>query len=272
MKFRATTRRNLERDKLVVGKEWGKVYGGYFSDEKAIASFLDALKTQHWKLGKLPSTPKILYLASGNGLLGEHVARHLEESGFGQPQLTIADASNEHLKQNENPQTRKVLADALDLQLNEKFDLIIMRSSLDYQPTPALQIQMLKRVAAHLKPGGIFINQAASFETQEERDLADAIYKTTPKIGDRHFQWKGDLPELHEAAGLTAPQQIGEAPVLALTHEDHVARYGITPKDVKRIQGLIREIPAENRKAIKTTKNGYEVDCRFPIYAASRKR
>ncbi len=268
MRLRETTRRNLESDSRVVGKNWGKVYGGYFSDERVLNSFIRAGE-KHW--AELPKKPKILYLCSGNGLLGEHLAGHLREKGL-EPALTIVDASPEHLEQNANPNTRKLLMDVLDMDLGEEFDVVIVRSAQDYQPTPELQVKMLETAARHLKPNGVFINQAASFDTKEARDLADRIYKTTPPIGDRHFQWPGDIGSLYERAGLTAPEKIGDAPVLALTHEDHATRYGVTREDIERIQSLIRAVPASKRTGIRVTGKGYEINCLFPIYASELKR
>lgn len=268
MPFNKTTRESLKRDSRVVGKEWNKVYGGYFSDTRVLDSFVRAGE-KHW--AGLPKKPRILYLCSGNGLLGEHLAEHLREKGL-EPTLTIVDASPEHLEQNANPKTRKLQLDVLDMDLKEEFDVIIARSSQDYQPTPELQVKMLETVARHLKPNGIFINQAASFDTEEARDLADRIYKTTPAIGDRHFQWHGDIGSLYEKAGLMKPEKIGDAPVLALTHEDHSTRYGIIREDVTRIRGLIRAVPASKRKEIKVTGKGYKMNCLFPIYASKLKR
>ena len=268
MELHPATKENLGRDRLVVVKAWGKVYGGYFSDERVLNAFIRAGR-KHWEA--LPKNPRVLYVCSGNGLLGERLAGHLRKEGLN-PKLTIVDASKEQLEQNPNPATRKLRLDVLNMDLNEKFDLIIMRSSLDYQHTPELQVQMLERIARHLKPDGIFLNQAASFRTKTERDLADDIYKTTPQIGDRHFQWHGDLGELHDKAGLEKPKKLGEAPVLRLTHEDHASRYGITHDDVKRIQEMIRRIPRNERKAIKTTTEGYEIKCQFPIYATRLKK
>lgn len=262
MPFKKITKQNLQRDSRVAGTRWNSVYGGYFSDKEVLDSFIRA-GGKVWK--SLPEEPEILYEASGTGLLGEHLVEYLKTLGL-RPKLTIVDASKAQLDQNANPDTEKIHADILSMRLGRKFDVIIARSSLDYQPTPELQVRMLERTASHLKENGVFINQAASFSTREARDLADRIYNTTHQIGNRHFHWEGDFGELHEKAGLEKPVKIGEAPALRLTHEDHSARYGTTREDVGRIRKLITAVPSSKRSEIKATGKGYEINCRFPIY------
>lgn len=266
MRLRRTTKENLSRDRKVVGEPWAGVYRGYFSDGKVTQKFIIASEPL---LEILPQEPEVLYLCSGNGFLGERLVEDLKRKGL-KPKHTIVDASEEQLGQNKNPDTMKICADALGLDLGKKFDVIIMRSSQDYQPTARLQVELLKTVARHLKPEGIFINQAASFSTKEERDLADEIYRSTPEIGDRHFQLETEMAALHEKAGLGKPEIIGEAPALKLTHEDHAARYGIKLEDVRRIQALIKSTKGSGRE-VRATRAGYEIDCRFPIYASRLK-
>ena len=186
------------------------------------------------------------------------------------PSLTLVEASKEQLDQNANPATRKIHADALLLNLREKFDLVIMRSSLDYFPSREMQVRLLKRIAAHLKHRGVFVNQCASLPTVEQRDLANRIYAASDKIGRRHFQADAEVKKLYAEAGFAA-RFLGHAPRLQITHRDHVQRYGLKPVEVVGIKEIIRGVPQGKRPLIKEKRAGYEMSFTFPIYAA-RKR
>src|SRR3989338_3885305 len=113
---------NLEKDKNVLGKNWFSTYDNYFSDQENIDLFIDAV------IPKLPTRKlDILYVASASGILGESLLLAL-----GKGDLTITDISVEHLRENKNPKTTKICVDLLEMDLGKTFDLIVMRSSLDY--------------------------------------------------------------------------------------------------------------------------------------------
>lgn len=244
---------NLIKDKNVQGKDWLLTYGNYFSDEENIQMFIDAVK---------PFLDDreidILYVGSASGLLGEKLITSL-----GSGQLTLVDISQKHLDDNTNPKTIKVCADLLELNLGKKFDLIIMRSSLDYFPTRALQVQALKIIKKHLLPNGLFINQPAYIPVLDERDLVSDIYNRTSKIGDRFFQ-SVDLEEIYLDAGFQVSQKIGEGKIMNLTERDHIQRYELTAEEVKTIQDMISE--KEGSQYVAVTDGGYSLKFEFPIF------
>ncbi|OIO24147.1 hypothetical protein AUJ65_01985 [Candidatus Micrarchaeota archaeon CG1_02_51_15] len=255
-------RENLLRDKRVAGRNWRKVYGGYFSNNRVFSAFVTACRSL---FAKLPRNPAVLYVCSGNGDLGERLYLRLRQKGF-RSSLTLVDASAEQLRENKNAAAEKIVADVLGLRLDRKFDLVIMRSSLDYFPSAAEQVKALKRVALHLKPRGFFVNQCASLRTLEERRVADLVYSSSPKIGRWHFQWKGDLASVYLRAGFSTPKEIGEAPALRLSEKDHAARYAITEKEVSKIRGIIEG--AQKTRGVRVTRSGYAMTFGFPIYCA----
>lgn len=244
---------NLEKDKKVLGKEWLSTYGSWFSDEENIQLFINAVK---------PTLPDkeldILYVASASGLLGERLINSL-----GKGKLTIVDVSQKHLDENRNPKTKKVCVDLLEMDLGKKFDLIIMRSSLDYFPSRLLQIKVLKIIKKHLKVGGLFINQPAYIPDIKERDLISKVYNTVDKIGVRFFQ-STDMDSIYVEAGFGVPRKIGESKTMILTEKDHVERYELTSGDIE----TIRKILGENGKNIQITKDGYILKFEFPIFLA----
>src|SRR3972149_10747389 len=102
----AVSKANLIRDKNVLGRAWFKTYRGYFSNKKNIALFVQKV---------LPYAPKkkqlsILYACSTSGLLGEKLVEALNKQEI-LAELVLVDISEEHLKENKNPETIKILAD-----------------------------------------------------------------------------------------------------------------------------------------------------------------
>lgn len=255
--FSQIAQKNLIKDKNVLGRNWKRTYNDYFSDQENIDNFVKSIK---------PFLPNkeldILYVASASGLLGESLIKEL-----GRGRLTLVDISKKHLLENKNKNTKKVLEDLLILDMNKKFDLIIMRSSLDYFPSAGLQIKILKIINRHLKTAGLFVNQPAYISSLRARDIISDIYTKIEKIGDRYFQSK-DLKDLYKAAGYTEFKIIGIGKNLELTEQDHEKRYMINKNDILRIQSMI---PFEC-SSVKITESGYWLNFEFPIFLAVKRK
>lgn len=139
----------------------------------------------------------------------------------------------------------------------------MMRSSLDYFPSRALQIRVLKIIAKHLKPDGLFINQPAYVPDVKERDLVSKIYNSINKIGRRFFQ-STDIGSIYLEAGLGKPKKIGISKVMHLTEQDHIKRYDLKSKEIKTIQKIIET----GKHSAKVTKSGYTLKFQFPIFVS----
>ncbi len=266
IKMESMSKANLLCDKRVLGKHWKKTYKGYFGSRKNMQIFVAQL---------LPYTPKnkelrILYPGSGSGFLGEELAKELEKRKA-KAHLWLIDFSKEHLGQNSNPKTKKILGDILKVKLAKKFDLIIMRSTLDYFWNEKSQIRVLKKLKKWLAPDGIFFNQAASMPSTIQRNLADRIYRSNKRIGQRHFQCSSDIAKIYRKGSFDKLKKIGDAPAMVITEKEHCERYGISKKQISKIQKIIEKIPAKKRPNIKITKTGYSMKFVFPIYLATAK-
>lgn len=262
MQLRLQSKQNLERDGKVLGNAWKKTYKGYFGNKNIMRKFIQII------LPYVPTKKKsisILYPASANGELGELLAQTLQKRGI-HTNLTIFDISKKHLLQNHNSKTKKIHGDWLSLKLKKKFDVIIIRSSLDYFSNEKMQVRALKKIKGWLEPQGVFFNQAASLSNRTERDLANRIYASNSKIGKRHFQCEDDIARIYFKTGFAGCKKIGIAPVLWVSEKEHAQRYSITSKEVARIQRLITRVPSRKRKNIKVTKQGYRMRFLFPIY------
>ena len=254
---------NLLRDKKVLGKSWGQTYNKYFGNKKNMLAFVKKIFPHIPKKKEL----KILYACSGPGFLGEDLVSALEKKRI-KATLLLVDVSKKHLEQNKNPKTRKLCSDLLKARIREKFDVIIMRSSLDYFWTEKSQVRILKKLKRWLNAGGVFFNQAASMPTLVQRNLADKIYSSNNKIGKRHFQCDSDIFKIYKKSGFEKIRKIGTAPELKISEKEHAERYSISKEDVKRIQKISAKIPAKKRPNIKATETGYSMTFIYPIYSA----
>ncbi len=253
---------NLERDKRVLGHAWKKTYKGYFGNKKNIHKFISCI----FPFLPLKRTLSILYAASASGELGETLVKKLATEKKIRAHLTLVDISTKQLTQNKNPHTQKICADLMKMHLSKKYDIILMRSSLDYFSTEKKQIHALKKIRNWLAKDGVFFNQPAYLPTVSERNLADRIYRSNDKIGRRHFQ-SSDIKQLYSLANLKM-KKIGVAPKMRITEKEHVQRYHIGEKEVKRIQKIISHAPKSKRPNIKITPRGYSMTFHFPIFAA----
>lgn len=264
MKISVYSKKNLDRDKRVLGKKWNTTYNSYFSDTKNIESFIK-VSFPYIKDIKQKNI-SILYVGSAMGVLGEELVRFLGKHGMSAC-LTLVDISKKHLLENKNKETKKVQLDMLDMHIDSEFDVIIMRSSLDYLPTQNLQIKALKNIKKHLSNSGMFINCVAAMPTNISRDIANQVYASNNKIGTRHFQSQQDIHDLYEQAGFSQIKYIGSSSNLVITEKEHKERYHITQHEIKKIQNIIHQIKS---KYLKVTEHGYYMEFIFPIYLAKK--
>ena len=244
---------NLAKDGRVQGEKWFETYNGWFADPENMRIFTSSVM----RSGLLPQRPlEILYIGSASGVLGEELVRAL-----GSGHLTLVDISQKHLELNTNPETTKLLLDVVNMDLRMKFDVIMMRSFLDYFPSRKKQIAVLGTVKKHLASGGVFINQPAYISDHEARNLISQAYCSVPSVGQRLFQ-SGDLSRLYSRAGLGLPIRYGEGKLMRITEKDHISRYGITPSDVATIQSIV----AGTEHFANVTEDGYILTFEFPIF------
>ena len=151
------SKQNLQRDWRVLGKNWGTTYKGYFSRSGPMKRFSKLVIPLLLNEKRV----RILYVCSGPGALGEQLCKELKKEGK-TVTLTLHDMSAQHLKQNKNSKTRKIVGDLLTEHVQQKFDVVIMRSSLDYFSKESLQVNASKRIYSWLPADGLFANQTAS--------------------------------------------------------------------------------------------------------------
>lgn len=260
--MQSITKENLFKDRFVLGKNWNKTYKGYFSDPKVLDVFANVILKLNIPKNKVLN---ILYVCSGTGLLGEYVCSKLQAKGY-ETKLTLLESSKDQLQQNKNKKTKKICIDLLEFKSKTKYDLIIMRSSLDYFSKLNSQVKALKIIKGLMKTNALFVNQCAAFPTIIERNLADKIYASNNKIGKRHFQSNEDISEIYGKSGFKNIKLIKNAPIMKLTEKEHIERYKITKKEVIKIQNHIISLKSKNRPNIDKTKSGYRMNFNFPIY------
>jgi SAM-dependent methyltransferase len=155
------------------------------------------------KLG--PGPHRLLELGSGGG----HNLHHLTDLGA----ITAVDLSEEMLAHSQrlNPSVEHLVGDMRSLRLGRTFDAVLIHDAISYMLTEDDLRATFATVAAHLRPGGIFITApdcyldsfqgpTVSSETQRqgERELTYTEYCYDPDPGDTtgetiysYYLWEG---------------------------------------------------------------------------------
>lgn len=199
--------------------------------------------------------------------MGEELVRVLKRKNRN-ANLTLIDISKKHLDENKNKETTKIVGDVLKVDLQKKFDVVIMRSSLPYFPSVALKVKLLNRIHDWLKRGGVFIHQVSTADTEKDKKMIDYIYGPLFKMGVKGYSTRYDILSLYQMSGFARIQRIGKAPTLFVSEKEHQARYGTTQKEIRQIQAKIRK--SDKVKNVIWTKRGYRLTFPFSIYVTYR--
>jgi|GEM_PF-2363681 len=251
----------------LVGKNWGKVYEGYFertdiADHVAIAcdEILDEIPRDR--------TVQILEIGSGTGTVGERLSKHLEDSGVN-PRLIIADKIRAQVEANENPGTAKAVFDNKKMPLRDEcVDMVVARSVTHYEPTLEQEELVIDEVKRILRAGGFFVDQAVTMATDEEANLIVNIHLLVNKPMD--IQSKEKVTEMLSQTFDEIKVSSDLPPALHSGTKGFLDRYNIRPEEagelVRKIRQLIESVPEELRPNFHTTTDGFEYDVPYTIY------
>jgi ubiquinone/menaquinone biosynthesis C-methylase UbiE len=143
-----------------------KIYRGYFVSKETISSFLACLPSF------LNKEIKICDIGGGQGYLLDQVRKFYKDKGY-KVSCWIVDYNKEQLKL-APPYFYKVCKNALEFYKDNFFDLIIMRSVLQFLLRKNHKIKVLNNIYKSLKLNGYFINQAFFLEKPDNRIIEKA--------------------------------------------------------------------------------------------------
>ena len=255
----------------------------WFKDPEVENSMLDAVY-ESLTFRQLYPTEKIniLGIGSGTAQLETKITFVLTASHSKESHLTVVDRIPT-FKDLMMPGISYVVADATNIPIKEDSqDLILCRSVNHYQVGEGAQKKFYEEVLRTLKPGGIFLNQAISIESNAECDLLMKIHALIPKIIDlkNKTEVKKLMEEVFAEVEETKSQTTKE---LRVDRKAFTARYQPKEKDYKnqdeyqaaneqfekvisQIIEVIAAVPENKRPHVWTTSDDFGFSIPYTIF------
>ena len=223
----------INREIGVHGQQWNTMHEGYFSDA-FIASPLIATITQYLAGS---STDVLVDLGGGTGfILRELIAKGVTTNII-PVNLDYSATQLDAMQKSGISCINGLISDFRrnDLVTHDKRIFFIMRSVLHYFGKEGLS-HVLLHIRNQAQASEIFIHQTASFESAEEAQCINFLYREmgTPK-------WYPTFSELSDSMTITNWQVIDicPAPSLKLSSVELGQRYGIDSKTLANICGRV---------------------------------
>ncbi|MBN2683698.1 MAG: methyltransferase domain-containing protein [Pontiellaceae bacterium] len=224
-----TPNQEIEREKIVHGKRWERLHDGYFSS----ADIARPLLEQVLHFANQSGAATVADLGGGTGTL----SRLLKEQTAVLPfELINMDSSEQQLKiaQVNGIKTHKGTIESFrrkDLCPDQQPLLYMMRSVLHYLGHDALATT-LKHVHKQTIPGEYFIHQTACFDSQEEAECLNGLYRMMHT--EKWYPTEAQLVTLLRESGWTVVST-RPAPTLSLSAQDLQIRYALTTEELLTI-------------------------------------
>jgi hypothetical protein len=247
-------------EKVVHGRRWNAVHGGYFSDP-AVARTL--VETAAGILTKSPADV-IVDLGGGTGFLLSELASHGITAGTTMVNL---DCSEAQLALTEGPGVSHLCVSLGDFRrgavaAGDQRCFFLMRSVLHYLGQDGLS-PMLRHLRDQARKGEFFLHQTASFDNAQDAACLNALYRRmhTPKWYPTVHELKSRLAGAgwHVAATTAAP-------ALPLASKDLARRYALDPGEIRRARDIISAEFGERQDVFELTPCGFQAKLHYRIY------
>lgn len=166
------------------------------------------------------SARRVLDVGCGHGsYLAGFLSRYRDAQGLGiELDATVADEARRRLREAEVWRRGEIrVGDFLELDLQSRFDLILLNNNLHYFP-PVEHVALFRRVLAHLTPGGVLAIQTGVVESKTLAHWlgTDAGMALLDLYLRAHANLYGlpDLAALHDRLKQAGFQSTGEVPVV----------------------------------------------------------
>lgn len=252
---------NIEADRLTFGK-WSK-RNDQFAETEPLRILYEMFEKANMDL---PDDPKVIEYGSADGIVGEYFRERLAQDGYN-PQLTILDAVKENLDANTNPETRKVQINLLDLNVQNEYDLGLVRSVFHYF-VPDAQKYVAKNIYNSLKPGGYLLSQ--NF-IQPKSDLE--LYLRINRMIGKYFQIEADegvITKMFSDTGFAEVRKLGDMPVWEYTSENLKTRYDLNDSNIQEMRQLILDTPEPSRRGFRVTETGFVLPVPYKVFLMRR--
>jgi len=207
-----------------------KIYKGYFTRNDVINLFLSSLPKFYNK--KI----KIADFGGGSGYLLEKVEKFYKDKNH-EVECWLIDKDIDQL-QRAPKRFNKIQENILHFYKNNYFDLIIMRSTLQFVLKKKDKIKVLNNIYTSLKRGGTFINQALFIEKPDNRFLEEAFryFNRLLKI-----ETLSKLLDIYERSNFKNCKIINFCPIMTINASDIQERFKLDYSIIRKMYDLFKK-------------------------------
>jgi len=251
---------HIGTEKVVHGRQWGVLHGGYFSDSTIARPLVE---TARGILAKSPADV-VVDLGGGTGFLLSQLASH----GVGADSALVnVDCSEAQLALINEEGISSVCTSIGgfrrgDVAAGDKRFFYMMRSVLHYHGENGLS-PLLRHLRDQAEEGEFFVHQSASFDNEEEAACLNALY--------RHMRTRKWYPTVNDLKRRLADSgwrvtAVIQSPSLLLTSDDLGRRYALDTNDIWRIRDMMARAFGEMNSVFRLTPSGFHADLHYRIY------
>lgn len=174
--------------------------------------------------------------------------------------LTLIDAVQEHLDANENVETKKIRANLLELDVEPRFDLGLVRSLLHYFSLDEMHV-LLENIRHSIKPGGYALFQLF-VQDPNQMDL----FMTLSRIVGKQLT----LMSIEENLSVlrqhfSTVKHLGAAKRWDCSSNNLAQRYSLSAKQLAEMREIILNTPEERRGSFTTSENGFTIPIPYEV-------
>jgi len=236
-----------------------KIFKGYFSSKETLNRFLECLP-------KLKSKKiKIADFGGGSGYLLNQVKKFYQNKNC-QVDCWIIDKDNEQLKTASNS-FRKIEESCLRFYKDGYFDIIIMRSVLQFLLSDKDKIAVLNNVCRSLKNNGTFVNQALFLEKPDNKIVARAYQYFNRSLKIETLE---ELIKLYNQSNFKNCKIQKFCPIMPVDQNDIQERFNVSKSVINKILNLFsRNI--DKAHSIEIKNKNFKINCGYVVATSQNK-
>lgn len=235
------------------------IYDGYFSRKDCINLFIKSVPDFHGK-----SKIRILDFGGGEGHLLLEVRNHYKNKGK-EIEGWILDKNREDLS-NSPTGFNKINQSAVSFVKEGYFDLIIMRSVMQFFLSSKDKVKVLNNIFKSLSKRGVFVNQAFFMESPDNRFLEKAFGYFGRKLKVETLE---GLSKLYGKSKFQHFKRVLFFPKMIMTDQTIKERFGLSDPLISRILRLF-EMNKSDLKSISLNEGHFSIEGSYVLMEALR--
>ncbi len=241
-----------------MAENFPEIFKGYFSSKDNVNPFLGCLPDLENK------NLKIADFGGGSGYLLDQVANFYQNKGC-TVDCWLIDNNNEQVRNAPN-KFKKINKNCLKFSKEKHFDIIIMRSVLQFFLNRQEKITVLNNISKSLKEKGTFINQALFFEKPDNKIVAQSY---------RYFNRSLNIETLEELIGLYNKSSFKNCkiekfcPTMIVSDSDIKKRFMVNGAVIDKMRNLFNG-NIKKSHFIEVVGKNFKINCNYVIVTSKK--